>query len=155
MAPAFGGIIASILRDHPAVQLLTLFGSQARGDAGPESDYDILVFTSEGFHRQDIWNFWDRHSKGLDGAHRVSLIIKRLKSPLTLETLLLDLPEEHICLFDRSDLFPRIKSAVVKWREKNGARRIPSFGGTHAWEYSQTAKKLSDIDFNLEIGNVP
>jgi predicted nucleotidyltransferase len=148
-------IISNILADHPGVLVVSLFGSHARGDAGQNSDIDILVWITRDFRRQDIWNFWDRHSRHLPWGQNVSLIVKELKSVITIETLLLDLPEEHICLFDRGGFFEQIKRAVIRWREKNGARKIPSFGNTHAWEYSTRAGKLSEIDFNLEIGDVP
>ncbi|NBT57853.1 winged helix-turn-helix transcriptional regulator, partial [bacterium] len=57
---------AEILSCHPAVKLVTLFGSQARGEAHQDSDIDLLVWISSGkesFSRHEIWNFFDRHSR--------------------------------------------------------------------------------------------
>src|SRR5690606_4706095 len=64
--------IKEILGLHPAVILVTLFGSQARGEARSDSDIDVLVWLEEGcrYTRQDIWQFWDRHSRKLAWARK-------------------------------------------------------------------------------------
>lgn len=149
--------LKEIWASHPAVGLVTMFGSVARGTARPESDIDILVWLSpnEKLTRHDLWQYWDRHARALRWAPRVSIVVYHLRSRLSISTLLLDLPEEHILIYDRKDWFLRIKNAVLAWRERNGSEKLPSFGGKHAWKYSRYAKHLDDIDFNLEIGNVP
>lgn len=39
--------ITDILEEYPAVKLGYVFGSRARGDVGPLSDYDIAVYAEE------------------------------------------------------------------------------------------------------------
>lgn len=42
-APGVREAIATVVGGHPAVQLAVLYGSAARGEAGPESDLDLGV----------------------------------------------------------------------------------------------------------------
>jgi hypothetical protein len=149
-------VLKEILGAHPAVQLVTLFGSQARGTARVDSDIDLLVWIHEaaGFSRQDLWGYWDRQAARYAWKDKASLVIKPLRTELTLHTLLLDFPEEHLLIFDRGKWFPALRDAVIEWREKWGAEKLPSFGGKHAWRYSNRVKRLSQIDFRLELKNV-
>lgn len=39
--------IAPIFKDHPEIKLVYFFGSKARGDSGPLSDYDFAVYADE------------------------------------------------------------------------------------------------------------
>ncbi|UMX47824.1 MAG: nucleotidyltransferase domain-containing protein [Candidatus Nealsonbacteria bacterium DGGOD1a] len=39
--------IINLCQEYPQVKLLYIFGSQARGDAGPLSDYDFAVYLDE------------------------------------------------------------------------------------------------------------
>jgi hypothetical protein len=66
----------------------------------------------------------------------------------------LDLPEEHRLIFDRNDLFFRVKEAILQWRQKNGANKLPSFGEAHAWSYTDKNLSLNDIDFTLRLKDV-
>jgi predicted nucleotidyltransferase len=150
-------ICAEILSCHPAVKLITLFGSQARGDAKEDSDIDLLVWISsdkECFNRHDIWNYFDRHSRDLPWKDKVSLVVRKLAQPIFIETLLLDLPEEHRLVYDSGALFDRLRKAIISWREKWGSKPLPSFGGKHGWIYSTRIQNLKDIDFRLEIEDV-
>jgi len=147
---------AKILRRHPKIRLVTLFGSYARGRERANSDIDVMVWLAadakEG--RREIWDFWDTHSKALAWRDNVSMIVGRLTPIVQMHTLLLDLPEEHQVIFDRENYFALIKAAICSWRERNGAVKIPSFGDTHAWKYTDKAVGLDQIDFDLELGDV-
>lgn len=147
---------ARIFRRHPQVRLVTLFGSYARGRERQDSDIDILVWLapSATIGRREIWDFWDRVAAALSWRHQVSILVIKLASTIRLHTLLLDLPEEHQVILDKADYFSAIKTAVQNWRVKNGAFKIPSFGGRHAWRYSNQLISLNDMDFDLELGNV-
>lgn len=150
-------ICADILSCHPAVKLITLFGSQARGEATDESDIDLLIWISsdnETFNRNDIWNYFDRHSRNLPWKDKVSLVVRKLKNPIMIQTLLLDLPEEHRLVYDSGNFFQPLREAILKWRETWGAQRLPSFGGKHGWIYSTRTQNLDEIDFRLELKNV-
>ncbi|NDC22943.1 MAG: winged helix-turn-helix transcriptional regulator [Proteobacteria bacterium] len=149
---------AEILSCHPAVKLVTLFGSQARGEAHQDSDIDLLVWISSGkesFSRHDIWNYFDRHSRKLPWKDKVSLVVRKLQNPIEIQTLLLDLPEEHRLVYDSGNWFEKLRSAIIDWRKTWGAQRLPSFGGKHGWIYSTRVKNLDEIDFRLELTDVP
>ena len=148
--------VGSILGAHPAVLMVALFGSWSRGEETRESDIDLLVWLSPGesFNRMDIWNYWDRQSKYLNWSHKVSIITRKLSPGLSIDTLLLDMPEEHILTFDRKNHFEHLRQAVIRWREKNGSVKIPSFGGKHAWKYSTKVSHLDQINFTLDLNDV-
>lgn len=150
-------ICAEILSCHPAVKLITLFGSQARGEATENSDIDLLVWIlseDKSFNRHDIWNYFDRHSRNLPWKDKVSLVVRKLNTPIVIQTLLLDMPEEHRVVYDSKNLFENLCEAIIKWRKTWGAKRLPSFGGKHGWIYSTKVHNLSEIDFRLEIKDV-
>lgn len=148
--------ISQVFSSHKDVALITLFGSFARQTHGEQSDIDVLVWLrlQAQVSRHEIWQFWDEQTKKIPWADRVSLVIMRLAPEMTLHTLLLDLPEEHMVVLDRDQYFEQLKDAVEKWRKFNGTKRIESFGGKHGWIYSDAAEKLSDIDFTLRINDV-
>ena len=144
----------SILSIHPAICLVTLFGSQAREDANLESDWDLLVWTDpiQKFSRHDIWNFWDRQARDLPWKDKVSLIVRKLNhQDVCIDTLLLDFPEEHLLIFDKENWYQRFRNSILVWRKQWGAQKLPSFGGKHGWRYSSKVKNLSEIDFRLEL----
>jgi hypothetical protein len=147
---------AAILRRHPSIRLVTLFGSYARGRERQGSDIDLMVWLApdakEG--RREIWSYWDEQAQGIAWRDDVSIVVARLAPTIKVHTLLLDLPEEHRVVVDRADYFEGIKAAVVAWRDRNGAVKIPSFGDTHAWRYTDKSIRLDEIDFDLELGFV-
>jgi hypothetical protein len=148
--------IGSVLGAHPGVRLVELFGSVARGEAGEKSDIDILVWLGkdEPFSRQDIWQYWDRQTRAIEWAERVSLVVRRLAPRLSIDTLLLDMPDEHIAIYDSGSFFSALKEQVETWRVRNGAAKVASFGGTHYWKYTNQKRLLSEIDFSLVLKNV-
>ena len=52
---------------------VVLFGSHARGDAGPDSDLDFLVITAPGTHRRDTAKAIYRRLAGL--GHAVDVVV--------------------------------------------------------------------------------
>lgn len=148
--------LKQVFKQLPDIELVTLFGSVARGTSTPNSDIDVMVWIrgSSGMTRSELWDFYDKHMEDFPWKDRVSLITVKLRPELQLNTLLLDLPEEHRVIFDRNKWFHSIKTAVLQWRQQQKAQKIPSFGGTHAWSYSDQKKKLQEIDFTLRLNNV-
>lgn len=104
--------------------------------------------------RREIWSYWDEHARGVAWRDNVSIIVARLAPTIKMHTLLLDLPEEHRVVLDRANYFQCIAAAVKTWRERNGAVKIPSFGDTHAWRYTNKSIRLDEIDFDLELEGV-
>ncbi len=148
--------LRAIWSAHPQVKLVTLFGSVARETSGPNSDIDVLILFEDDskIDRRVLWDYWDEKSKKLSWSDRVSIVPLRLTTQFSLHTLLLDLPEEHILVFERDGLFLRLKKAIISWRRRWGARKVPSFGASHAWEYTQKKLKLTEIDFTLRLDHV-
>jgi hypothetical protein len=149
-------VVQRVFKKQKSVCLVTLFGSQARGTATADSDIDLLVwvYPEKGLGRKAVWGHWDLQTVGVPWARRASLLVKSFDSVIELHTLLLDLPEEHIPLYDCGNFFVRLKKAVVKWRRANGAKKLPSFNNTHSWRYTSRGKDLRDIDFTLRIDDV-
>lgn len=76
-ATEIGERLAPLL-DREGVRLAILFGSQAAGTAGPESDIDLAVECREGRSPEDILP----DMVGLLGTDRVDLVDLRRASPL-------------------------------------------------------------------------
>ncbi len=75
--PALGQIVTRIAAGLP-VQRIILFGSRARGDAGPDSDYDLAVV-------------WDCPLQRLDRSLAVLRLLRGLPQPIDILPLT---PEE-------------------------------------------------------------
>jgi predicted nucleotidyltransferase len=90
------------LRTEPSVRLAVLFGSQARGDAGPASDIDLLVRTKEGTRLGEVVP----RLEATDGRrlHAVT-VTEAERSPLLLAEVLRD----GRVLIDRDDAWPELK----------------------------------------------
>ncbi len=71
-------LIANILRAHGVVKA-ALFGSYARGEAGPRSDIDLLVGFPEGTTLFDVVNIQDDLERAL--GCKVDLVSQRHLSP--------------------------------------------------------------------------
>ncbi|WP_117238223.1 nucleotidyltransferase domain-containing protein [Thermus sediminis] len=52
--PELGPVLEAILQVVPAHKII-LFGSRARGDARPESDYDLLVVVPQEHKTTEVW----------------------------------------------------------------------------------------------------
>ena len=53
---------------------IILFGSAARGEMGPNSDLDVLVFMPDGIHRRETAQLIYRHLRGLGFATDVVVV---------------------------------------------------------------------------------
>jgi predicted nucleotidyltransferase len=60
---------------HP--QRILLFGSAARGQMGPDSDFDVLVIVREGIHRGETCKQAYRSLKGLGFAVDIVVVTER------------------------------------------------------------------------------
>ncbi|MBI4678812.1 MAG: nucleotidyltransferase domain-containing protein [Elusimicrobia bacterium] len=115
---------------------MILYGSVARGDAGPDSDIDLLIVADDGFP---------------DAGHAVveaKLELERhpdgtlpLLSCLTLTRtqasqnrwLYLDMTEDAVFLFDRDDFFRKRLGMVKNSMEKLGSRKETMPDGSWYW----------------------
>jgi predicted nucleotidyltransferase len=87
------------LRTEPSVRLAVLFGSQARGDARPASDIDLLVRTKEGARLREVVPRLE--AKVGRSLHAVT-VTEAQRSPLLLAEVLRD----GRVLIDRDDAWP-------------------------------------------------
>lgn len=146
--------LAPLLSRCAEFKLVTLFGSCARGSMTAQSDIDLLIWLHSGsqWNRKQAWQWLDVQPIPPDLLACLSPVIKRWSRHLSIDTLLLDFPEEHLFLVGDRHAFVALGKAVVDWRSHNGASKIPSFNGTHAWRYTNDpSKDLSDLDFTIEV----
>lgn len=73
--------LRAALRTEPSVRFAALFGSQARGDAGPASDIDLLVDTKDGARLREVARRLEMkvgrsvHAVGLSEAERSPMLL--------------------------------------------------------------------------------
>ena len=120
-----------------------LFGSVARGEAGPESDVDLLLVVrglpSGRFDRTDALGPLDDaveptltklHAQGIPA--RVSPVLKTPAEAEKLVLLYLDLAEDGILIVDRDDFFARILERLRQRLAELGSERR-RLGRVHYW----------------------
>jgi len=69
--------VLHIFESHPEVKLVYLFGSMARGDHGPMSDYDFAVYLDEKDKKETTrvrFQLMDELSRAL-GTNRIDVVI--------------------------------------------------------------------------------
>jgi predicted nucleotidyltransferase len=79
--------IREIARRH-GVERVRMFGSEARGDAGPESDIDLLVRFAPGRGFRDLMDFCEEVEEAL--ARKVDVVTEDGLSPFIRERVLLE-----------------------------------------------------------------
>ena len=57
--------LKTIFEKYPSIKLVYLFGSQARGDVGPLSDFDFAFYTTEK-EQKNIFNFYLKNTKKIN-----------------------------------------------------------------------------------------
>ena len=79
--------IREIARRH-GVERVRVFGSEARGDAGPESDIDLLIRFAPGRGFRDLMDFCDEVEQAL--ARKIDVVTEDGLSPFIRERVLLE-----------------------------------------------------------------
>jgi HEPN domain-containing protein/predicted nucleotidyltransferase len=77
--PILNDIVVAV-RERLSPRRIILFGSRVRGEAGPDSDYDILVETAQRYTFEEGWHALD----GVRRARRVAIDV-HLRAPGELE----------------------------------------------------------------------
>jgi len=76
-------ILPGILANFPGISLVYLFGSQASGETGPMSDYDLAIFT-EPLEEDNVIQAEFQHALALAlHTHRVDVVLLR-RAPIEL-----------------------------------------------------------------------
>lgn len=140
-------VIATLLQDQLTERLVSvvLFGSAARGEAGAESDVDLLIVATA---YAPFASRFDPFT-AIDEALRASQAYQNLRSkrlgtalspiPLTVEEvartppILLDLVTDGILILDREGFMARTLRALRKKLRALGARRVVLEGRGWYW----------------------
>jgi len=127
---------AALLRRALGEKLVSvvLFGSVARGEAGPDSDIDLVVvcetLPAGRFARLALLDHSDRvfqveldrlHARGV--RTRMSVVIKTREEASRFVPLYLDLVEDARLLHDRDGFFASVLARLRASLDRNGAER--------------------------------
>lgn len=114
---------------------LIVYGSVARGDAGKESDLDLLVVAEElPRSRLARISMFDRAEERLQDllgglleegyAVALSPIIKTRREAMRVSPLYLDMVEDAVIVYDKDGFFEKILARLKKRLEELGAERV-------------------------------
>jgi hypothetical protein len=130
-----------VLRHGPALCSLVLFGSRARGDAGPQSDIDLLLVAANPRHPDGLAGVREPFEQGGDyrawvaqrGTPAISLIALTPAAALESRYLYLDLVEDAVFVYDHGDFMRRKLQAVQARLRELGSYRVHFADGSHLW----------------------
>ena len=136
-------VAAAQILDENLVSVV-LFGSVARGEAGPDSDIDLLVVCRSlprgAFRRREVLEpVYDRLQPSLEtlwerGSYvSFSELIRTAEEAQHTHPLYLDMTEEAQLLFDRDGFFATILARVRERLRELGARR-QQLGRIRYWD---------------------
>ena len=142
LADRYAGIAREILGEN--LTSVVLFGSVARGGAGPRSDVDLLVVCRNLPHgafrrREALEPVRDRLQKDLDRLWSEGVytdfveVIKSEAEALRMRLLYLDMTEEAVLLFDREGFFEGVLTGVRGRLAMLGAVRR-QLGNVRYWD---------------------
>ncbi|MFN3286719.1 MAG: nucleotidyltransferase domain-containing protein, partial [bacterium] len=128
----------------PSLVSAVLFGSVARGEAGPTSDVDLLVVVeglpASRLGRHDVLAQADEAVEPLlealrrDGIHTdVYPILKTPEEARRLRLLYLDMVEDAVLLHDRDGFFRSVLDRMRESLRRLGARRL-RIGRVRYWD---------------------
>jgi hypothetical protein len=119
---------------------LVLFGSVARGTAGPASDVDLLAVIEDlprslRDRRRVLLDEWTRTRR----VHAVApvewnLVIKTPAEAVSHSPIYLDMVEDGILLVDRDGFFARVLDAMRARMRALGSRRVFLPDGSWYWD---------------------
>lgn len=123
---------------------IVLFGSVARGEAGPSSDIDLLVVCRRlprgAFRRREVLDsIRARFQDELDRLWTEGVfvdfveVVKTREEAQRMHRLYLDMTEEAVLLFDREDFFAGVLEKMRQRLGELGARRR-QMGAIRYWD---------------------
>ncbi len=122
---------------------LVLFGSQARGEAGPTSDIDLLII-KKGLPRsrfdRTLMVFHLAQTVSEDFAYRLSKVLLTPEEAEETKPYYLDMTEEAVILFDRGDFFKGVMDRLRQRMRELGSRRVRDSDGNPYWILKPDAK---------------
>lgn len=131
---------------------LVLYGSVARGDAGPESDIDILIVLSEGSNSyyerlQPVLPILEKTTKefirvtgdAIDLPPEISTLVLTREEASKHRHIFLDMIEDARIMFDRDDFFKERLKALSSRLEELGSKKI-RINGSWYWDLKPDLK---------------
>ena len=125
----------------PRLVSVVLFGSVARGQAGPHSDIDLLI-VADGFpwslaaRRRPLLEAWTAVRAASSGLPAVewNLVTKTPEEAQHHSPLYLDMVEDGILLVDRDGFFGAVLEAMRARMRVLGSRRVFLDDGSWYWD---------------------
>jgi len=137
------------LGDYLGARLLgaVLFGSHARGDAGPDSDVDLAVVVED--DRPRAHGAWAYVLQRADPGGRPPLqaVIWTREELSGHPWLLLDVATDGVVLQDREGIIAAELAAVRRRVEELGSRRVCLPDGSWYWDLKPGAAPGESIEF--------
>lgn len=140
-------LLENLLPEEPKLVSFVVYGSVARGEAGPGSDVDLLlVFDQLPRGRQERFTHFYR---ALQAARKEastwpvvdwSPVILTVEEAQARRPMYLDLVYDARLLFDRGGFFARVLEDMRARLEELGAKRIRLPGGSWYWDLKPDAK---------------
>jgi predicted nucleotidyltransferase len=119
---------------------IVLFGSVARGQAGPASDIDLLLVAKDlpralADRRRPFLESWERARAARALPYvQWNLVVKSLEEGRVRSPLYLDIVEDGILVLDRDHFFEGVLSAMRERMRILGSRRVCLADGTWYWD---------------------
>jgi predicted nucleotidyltransferase len=138
---------------------MVLYGSVARGSAGPESDIDLLILYRKGkIDVDEVYSISDiqagksleyqrLYKKGIYGE--ISPLFMTLEEIKRNPLILLDIMEEGIILFEQGKCFTELLKKMRDETRKLGSRKVNLPDGSWYWELKPSWKPGELIEVSL------
>jgi len=122
MRPDVVPLIHAALDERADVSLAYVFGSVARGEAGPESDVDVAVLAAAPLGLDGLSRLGEQLARAIDFSGRVDVVDLRDASPV----LVAEVVKEGTCIVQRSAeaRFDFEMDAIRRYEDTRELRRL-------------------------------
>lgn len=122
MRPDVVQLIQAALDARTDVTLAYVFGSVARGEAGPQSDVDVAVLATTPLGLDGLSRLGEQLARGIDYSGRVDVVDLRDASPV----LVAEVVKDGVCIVQRSseERFDFEMDAIRRYEDTRELRRL-------------------------------